>query len=276
MAQYADIRPIKELDALNTILSAGGIAPLNSSDDHASAVQVDVLMADDFMRSNMVAVQSHGWRFNTVFSHRIGVNSCGEFVVPRASSTAGLWGTSLLNFEMTLRTDQQGPVEQEPSTGGYATLPKRLDLVTWPLAAYNTSDTGDELLFYDRITGMTSFGTTAATTELSSNSSGTPGTGGVRDQIFVDAVWAVDFETCPQSFRTFVTMLSARQFAQRVVGDAEAAGFTEKDLAAAWVELEDDQGEPEELNIMDSMDVARMLGGRPRSGIAGGHGIRYA
>ena len=71
-------------------------------------------------------------------------------------------------------------------------------------------------------------------------------------------------------------MLSARQFAQRVVGDAESAGFTEMDLAAAWRELEDDQGQQEDLNIIDNWDVARILGGRPREGIAGGRGIRYA
>jgi hypothetical protein len=257
-------------------MSVGGIAPLDSSDDHASATQTDVVIADDLMRANIVAVQSHGWRFNTDFSHRIGVNSCAEFLVPRGSTTGSIVGTSLLGFALTLRADQQGPYDPEPSTGGYATLPKALDLVTWPLAAYAASDTGDELLFYDRITGVTSFGTSAATTELSSNSSGTPGTGGVRDQIFIDAVWSMDWHITPQSFRTFVTMLSARQFAQRVVGDVEAAGFTEADLTAAWIELEDDQGEPEDLNIIDNFDVTRMLGGRPRSGIVGGRGIRYA
>jgi hypothetical protein len=155
-----------------------------------------------------------------------------------------------------------------------------LDLVireALDVAASDAAD-GGAWLFYDRNMGISSFGSTAGTTEVSSDSSGTPAVSsddGNRDQIFIDAVWAVDFEKCPEVVRTFVAMLSARQFAQRVVGDPEAAGFTEMDLAAAWRALEDDQGEPENLNLMDSMDVYRGLGGRPRGGLSGGRDIRY-
>jgi hypothetical protein len=208
MPVYGSIRPISELDAVNMILSVGGIAPLDSSTDHASATQTDVRIADDLMRSNLAAVQAHGWRFNLEFSHRIGVNSCGEFEKP----------SSLLSFSLTNRSDQQGAVSEEQSSGGYATAPTQLDLVL--VSAQNvqsTDGTSGAFVFYDRILGMSSFGTTAGTTEVSSDSSGTPGSSGSRDQIFIDPVWAVNFESCPQSFRTFVTMLSARQFAQRVV-----------------------------------------------------------
>jgi hypothetical protein len=42
MAVYGDIRPLTELEAVNMILSVGGIAPLDSSDDGAS-IQTSVI-----------------------------------------------------------------------------------------------------------------------------------------------------------------------------------------------------------------------------------------
>jgi hypothetical protein len=227
-------------------------------------------MADDLMRQNLVATLTHGWAFNVEFSWRIGVNSCCEFIAP----------ASMLAFQLTPRADQYGGWAEEATSGGYPTAPNGLDLTLRPLANLAASDSSvdERFKFYDRTLGMSSFGSTAGTTEVSSDSSGTPAVSsdnGSRDQIFIDPIWSMDFEDTPVELRSFVTMLTARQFCQRVAGDADQAGFTEKDLGAAWVELEEEYGVEEELNIMDNMDVARILGGRPRGGVMGDRSLRY-
>lgn len=73
---------------------------------------------------------------------------------------------------------------------------------------------------------------------------GTDGIAGLANLV-INPVWFVDFDECPQSFRTFVTILAARRFALQVVGSNQESpfGFTEEDERRAFALFKEDQQE---------------------------------
>lgn len=73
------------------------------------------------------------------------------------------------------------------------------------------------------------------------------GTDGIADldELVINPVWFVDFIKCPQSFRTWVTILAAIRFQAQAVGGNEDSsfGFTEKDEQRAFALFLEDQQE---------------------------------
>lgn len=227
MPQLTTIVPLTELDAVNAMLRSIGEAPITDVDTEATS-RTDVAMAVDTLRQNIAKVQMRGWKFNTDFQWRIAVDGSNKFPVP----------SNLLTFKVTERSDQVGAMPEKNADGTFNGPVTLLDIVI----------RGG--FFYNRVENKSDFGDATD-----------------RPQIFIDAVWTVDFTDCPESFRQFVTIHSARQFALESFGSAERSRFKEKDEVQAWNAFLRDQGNDRRRSMFDNVSMARVLGRRPFGGI---------
>lgn len=204
MAQLETIVPTTELEAINTMLRAIGESPITDLDDsYESDAQVEVAVST--LRTVMREVQLYGWRFNTRLEYRI-ANTSNGFTVP----------TNLLRFEVTQRADQCGSIPQKQEDGTFVAYPTLLDITIG-------QEVSGSLRFVDRLTNSAT---------ISSSD---------RAQIFIDAVFAVDFEEMPESARNFCVKLAAMRFAQIMETDIQVSGFSEADAARAYRNLRKDQ-----------------------------------
>lgn len=84
-----------------------------------------------------------------------------------------------------------------------------------------------------------------------------------RQYLYIDALSLFPFEKIPESCRWYIMIRACRRFAQQVAGSDKLASFNEQDEAQALRALKRDQGENDDYNILDNMDVAIAMG-RPR------------
>lgn len=200
MAQLTNIDAMSELEAVNKVFRAVGEAPLTDLDSDSHQWK-DI--AVDILRDVIREVCGHGWDFNTDFQYRIAKNDPADtFTVP---SRSGGDPGDLLKFRPSERTDQVGHRPHKQDDGTYANDLAELDIVVRGTT------------FWSRLENTASFGDSTE-----------------RPQIFIDAVWSLDWTNLPNAVKTFVVVRSARQFAEDVLGSATRAKFKEKDELAAW------------------------------------------
>jgi hypothetical protein len=84
------LSPTTELDAINTMLSTIGEAPVNTVEDNGI---VDAVLARQILRATSREVQSRGWHFNTEKGYPLNPDSNGFLVLPatvlRADTVGG-------------------------------------------------------------------------------------------------------------------------------------------------------------------------------------------
>jgi hypothetical protein len=234
------IVPLTELQAVNYMLRQIGEAPIAQAElDTVS--REDVQVAIDVLRQTLAKVLSHGWLFNTDFEYRIAGDVdeeeefLGTFSVP----------SNLLKFDTSLRHDQMGVVPEKNADGTFTTTPTVLDLVV------RKDEDDDALKFYDRIQNTFIFGDVTT-----------------RQQIFIDAVWFMDFDGCPETLRQYVSILSAMEFVKTQLEGEQNLGPTTQDMRIALKLLNEEQGNPVRYHsIFDHQDVRRHLGQRPFAGV---------
>lgn len=219
-----------ELEAINAMLSACGESPLPAGTDLSTATQADVLMAVNTLRDILRGVQSMGWRFNTEFGFEIAPANTYNWVDTAGITTALNIYTppaGLVSFEITPTDDQQGS--------------SYVDTEIRPSRKY----TPGTLVFYDR----------------AHNRDGFPQTD--RSFLYINPTWLFDFEKMPETARAYVTFRAARALVERGVGSATLSQFAVRDEAIALRNLKREQGEEDDYNLLDNIDVLRARGRRP-------------
>lgn len=233
-----------ELEAVNSILAAGGIAPLA---DLSNVTATDVLMAVNALRNASREVQTEGWKFNTEWGLQItrvttmawvDPNSGGDESPDGASPTIGVFlvPANLIKFYVTANNKQ---VDMYGN---------RLDFVARPSRRYVDPSSGAPVLvFYDRVCNRDGFPITE------------------RTNIWIDPVWYFDFTQLPEVARQYITVLAGRRFLKSVIGASELIGFQEKDELLALRRLSREEGLDDDFNMLDHPDVFRVIGDRPRT-----------
>lgn len=231
MAQIENLVATTELEAVNAMLASIGEAPVA---DLATATATDVVMAISILRNTAREVQMLGWRFNTEFGLQLS-NSGTYSRVGTDGVTTELSifkpPTGLVSFEMSRSEDQQGS--------------RYTDAVLRPSKEY-VEDALPVLVFYDRERNRDGWDATE------------------REYLYIDAVFLFNFEHLPESARNYIVVRASRRFAQKVAGSSELSSFNERDELQALRAIKRDQGENDDYNILDNMDVYKALGGRPR------------
>jgi hypothetical protein len=230
MALITNIAPTTELEAVNSMLSALGEAPVSDL-AAAAASLVDVQMGISLLRNATREVQSNPWRFN--YEPGLQVAPVDTILWTDATGTA-----TLLNvFQAPTGVSAWRMTKCGQNTG--------LDLVERPAKQY-TSGGVKPLVLYDR--SWSRDGANAAS----------------YPYIYIDALYHFDFEQMPETARRLVTVMAGRRFAQQIVGSAELAGFATGDEQLARRLLMRDQGDQTELNMLDTYEAFGMMGERGR------------
>ena len=73
------ITPTTELQAVNTMLSVIGEAPINTL---AGSTTTDVSIAINLLNETSMSVQSMGWNFNTHYNYNVSVDDTGKIPLP--------------------------------------------------------------------------------------------------------------------------------------------------------------------------------------------------
>jgi hypothetical protein len=68
--------------------------------------------------------------------------------------------------------------------------------------------------------------------------------------ILCDVIFGMAWDECPEAFNRWITIRSARVFAQRVLGDSSSFRYTQEDEKAAQVVLERMEQEQEQANLL--------------------------
>jgi hypothetical protein len=100
-----------------------------------------------------------------------------------------------------------------------------------------------QLIFYDSRLGRDGFNTNE------------------RSDLFIDAVWSVDFVDMPPSAQDYIVKRASRRFAQSLVGSQETVSYTERDEAIARRVLKREQGLEKRFNFLNNPN-ARVVHGR--------------
>lgn len=91
------LSPTTKLDAINTMLSTIGEAPINTLDDIGS---VDAVMAEQILDSTSREVQGRGWHWNTEWRYEINPSAEGYLWLPptvlRADDSKGRLGKDVV------------------------------------------------------------------------------------------------------------------------------------------------------------------------------------
>jgi hypothetical protein len=222
-----------ELEAVNIMLSCAGEAPLPTGTDLAVTTNADTLIAIGILRNAVRTVQSMGWQFNTEFGFQLVPTTTYDWVDSAAVHTMLNIFTppaNLLGFAVTLLADQQG----------YRAINTHIR----PSRKY----TPGTRVFYDRVLNRDGFPVAD------------------RPYLYIDPVWAFDFEQMPEEARSFCAIHAARQFVQQAVGSQTLASFTEQDERLAFRNLKTAFGSKDEYNMLKNTDVSKHLGNRPRPG----------
>lgn len=220
------LAPTTELEAMNTMLSAIGEAPIT---DISAATQADVAMALNILRNTTREVQSVGWRFN--YETGIEVPPLDTFIWSDSANHATLLNIFALPAGIIMWT--QTPCQQN----------SKLDL-TWRPSKQYTVESVSTMVLYDRALNRDGCDVV------------------LYPFVYIDATFLFNFEQMPESARRYAAVLAGRRFTQQVVGSDTLAGFAELDERQALRSLVRDQGLEEEWNMLDSVADSRMMGRR--------------
>lgn len=194
--------------------------------DASTSTLADVQMAYNLLKNATRDLQSVAWRFNEVLGMELKPTSTLAW-----TDTSG--ATTSLNVFQTPTGVTQWRLTPCPQNGD-------LDMVSRPgLVAAG-------IILYDRRWNRD--GADASRYPF----------------IYIDALYAFDFEKMPETARRYCTVVAGRQFCQQVVGSDTLSGFQSRDEAIALRLLRRDQGQNETLNMLDSWDAYRIMGGRLR------------
>jgi len=194
--------------------------------DASTSTLADVQMAYNLLKNATRELQSVAWRFNEVIGLELAPTST-------ISWTDSSGATTSLNVFSPPTGVTQWRMTPCPQNGD-------LDLVSRPgLVA-----TG--LILFDRRRNRD--GVDAAQ----------------YPHVYIDALYAFNFEQMPETARRYATVAAGRQFCQQIVGSDTLAGFQTRDEQIALRALRRDQGRNEELNMLDTWDAYLIMGGRTR------------
>ncbi|QDP59165.1 MAG: putative tail tubular protein [Prokaryotic dsDNA virus sp.] len=79
------------------------------------------------------------------------------------------------------------------------------------------------------------------------------------EDLDVSITFELTFEELPQQFRNYITIRSARKFANRFLGSPEIESFTLRDEINAKATAIDSDSENADRNIFDNFDVLRVI-----------------
>ncbi len=79
------------------------------------------------------------------------------------------------------------------------------------------------------------------------------------EDLDVSITFELTFEELPQQFRNYITIRSARKFANRFLGSPEIESFTLRDEINAKATAIDSDSENADRNIFDNYDVLRVI-----------------
>lgn len=185
----------------------------------------DVEIALSILRDTTRSVQTEGWQFNTEF---------GLEILP--SGTLEWPDTSGRTTTLNVFVPPEGLLRFSLSP---TTAQVGMQVAIRPSKKY---EGGGTRIFYDRVMNRDGF---------------------TVPSLYIDAVSLFGFDDLPESARNYIVHLAARRFAENVVGSETLSRFTTDDLLRARRDLENDQGEDDDYNILDTLDARRKLGGRP-------------
>jgi len=244
MALITNLTATSELESVNQILAAGGIAPLA---DLNTLTSTDVQMAVDALRGTAREVQTEGWKFNTEWGLQLSYNVLMQWPDPSSSGQESPDGTSpqvgiyfvpssLIRFYVTANSKQLDMYGRP------------LDIVARPSRYYRDPISGSPVMvFYDRVANRDGFDITE------------------RSNIWIDPVWYFDFDLLPEVARKYITVKAGRRFLKNVIGASELIGFQQSDELSALRGLQREQGLDDDFNMLDHPDVFRVIGDRPRT-----------
>lgn len=216
-----------ELAAVNRLLSAIGEAPIS---DLTNSTREDVALAVTLLKEASMEVQSLGWKFNREFGYEL--SPAGTLAWVGTDGTAETLNvftkpTGLISFRISSNTAQ-----------GRLDVALRLSR-TFQVAAENV------VVFYDRSKNRDGF--------LQDS----------HEYLYIDPTWAVEWADMPETARRYITLRAARQFIQQTLGAQDVVGYGAEDEFRSLYALQRDQGDDEEVSMLDSLDVASIRGGRP-------------
>jgi hypothetical protein len=87
MAQFSSIVPTTELECVNSVLQAAGLAPIDQATLDASTHDDDTAMVITTVRNVLREVLSIGWRFNSEFGLEIAPANTYTWVASDGTST---------------------------------------------------------------------------------------------------------------------------------------------------------------------------------------------
>lgn len=236
MPSITNLSATTELQAVNAMLSAIGEQAVASVD----TARADVERAVNILRDKTRTTLNEGWRFNTEFGLAISPTSTSfAWTDPIAPTSRTLYifkpPTGLARWTLSLNSEQAD-----------------LDVTVRPSKQYVESAL-PVLVFYDRKYNRDGF----EAAELKSG------------KLWIDAIWYFNFEQLPDTARRYITLSAARQFIIEMNADTVRAGFTAADEADALKKLRWDQGADDRYSLLDSPDIAGILGNRYEDRSAG-------
>lgn len=229
MAEIINLSATTELQAVNKMLSAIGESPAASVDTARADIEKAVNILRDVTRTTL----NKGWKFNTEFGLAISPTSTNQSWTDPDGDVKTLYifkpPTGLASWSLSRNAEQAD-----------------FDVAVRPSKVYVESAL-PVLVFYDRIFNRDGF----ESTELKSG------------KLWIDAVWYFNFEQLPDMARRYITLAAARQFITDTLGDdAIRAGYTSKDEQEALKLLRWEEGQDDTYSLLDSPDIAGILGGR--------------
>lgn len=230
MAEIINLTATTELQAVNAMLSAIGEQPVASVD----TARADVGLAINTLRDAARDVQRRGWKFNTEFGLAVSPTVTNLSWTDPDGEVKTLYvfepGTDLCRWSISRNAEQADfDVSVRPS--------KEYEETALPV-----------LVFYDRKFNRDGF----EAAELKDG------------KLWIDAVVYFNFEQLPDTARRYIVIKAMRQFIIEYLGDDSRARFTAADEARAERDLIWDQGEDDEYNLLQSPDIAGILGDRYR------------
>jgi tail tube protein len=250
MTQITKLNATTELEAVNAMLAALGEAPLASLDVDATP---DIIVAINTLRDATREVQSMGWDFNREWGYELKPALTYSYQ-DRTGNVTGLnvfqAPARMIRFELSKLRPQLIP------TLDVVLRPSRTLVVTVSNAGEDNqtlSQVSDlsvsgairPMIFYDRILNRDG---------LDSNR---------YPFLYIDPVWAFDFEQMPEEARRFSLILAMRRFLASQAPSVNLVGFTQQDQTIALRNLQAAYGEQDEDNMLDNGDVRGARGHRP-------------
>lgn len=232
MPALSPLAETSELAAVNRLLSAIGEAPIS---DLTTSTREDVALAVNLLKEASVEVQSLGWRFNTEFGYELSPSDTMEWTgTDGSSATLNIFRppTGLLQFRLTA-----SPAQAE------------LDVILRRSRSYQTGEPlANVLVFYDRKRNRDGFAADSFA------------------HLYIDPVWLVEWAYLPEVARRYIVTRAARQLLQQILGAADVVGYGAEDEAKALYALQLQEGEEEDISLLDNSAVARVRGCRPAWG----------